>query len=846
MTDAGPAPGSIEVAYEQWLPAGESLAEARRPVVVLIHGSPGAGADFWRMGALLADAGYRVIAPDLPGFGRSGDQPSLSTLAHARSVLALMDALQIRRAHLVGWSLGGGVILNMERLAAASDRPEQIATLTLLASVGRQANEGSGSYFVEHLKYKAGKLFIGYGLELVPHFGLLGDHRFRMNTLRNFDDSDFRQHDAAIEELRIPLLIYHGRHDMLAPVRAAEDHYRRTRTSSLWIVDTNHFIAMIEPQARDAVAAFVPFFSRHDRAGVVEPRQRVDLGGPLRGSAAVWRLAEPTLTGLPWWLLAVAAAGLTLVSPLLAATLCAVLADGQVLDYGVAIIGISWGFWVQSLRLVARGRRLKDGAGISRIDWTRRFDRGAWATAWDACRSQFVASDRREMLLAAGALRRGMLITLGVRAIAAMAWATAVLLPCMIAARLTMEPLRAGLGAAGVMLAVLITAGVGAAAPLMLTRRGRQHVRRKVARIVRREYWLAWWFYLPLVPLLYRTLRGLGGVRRTFMAPTAVNPGMEGAGGFIGESKVRIMDALTASVRGSGLESLILPTILIEPGDAAARMERLLTRMEDRGIVFPIVLKPDSGYRGFGVRVIRDQGAALKYLGEVRTPVIAQMFHPGPHECGICWVRDVPARTGERAGSIFSVTRKEFPVIEGDGRRTLEELVWAHRRFRNQAPVFMARLADQRSWVPAKGERVRLAMSGNHCQGTLFRDGADLITPELEESIDRLARSFTDRGVPEGLDCGRFDLRYSDEAQLRAGRGFAIVELNGALGESTNLYDPDKSIVWSYGVLVRQWKALYRLGVWRKAAGFPAITLLELIRRTRAHVKSRSGSALAD
>jgi hypothetical protein len=153
--------------------------------------------------------------------------------------------------------------------------------------------------------------------------------------------------------------------------------------------------------------------------------------------------------------------------------------------------------------------------------------------------------------------------------------------------------------------------------------------------------------------------------------------------------------------------------------------------------------------------------------------------------------------------------------------------------------------------VLAAGERVRLAESGNHCQGTLFRDGSDLITPALEDAIDRIARGYqpaasgaTRAGAQ--LDIGRFDVRYESDEALRRGEGFSIIEFNGTAGESTNIYDPERSIFWMYRVLAGQWRLMYELGAARRREGAKPLSLLEILRGTRAYNRERTGSALAD
>jgi pyruvate dehydrogenase E2 component (dihydrolipoamide acetyltransferase) len=78
-----------------------------------------------------------LIAPDLPGFGNSTTTiPDYSIRAHARYVLQMMDAMKVDRFHIVGFSLGGGVALNLANLA-----PERVKSITMLSAIGVQEME---------------------------------------------------------------------------------------------------------------------------------------------------------------------------------------------------------------------------------------------------------------------------------------------------------------------------------------------------------------------------------------------------------------------------------------------------------------------------------------------------------------------------------------------------------------------------------------------------------------------------------------------------------------------------------------------------------------------------------
>jgi pimeloyl-ACP methyl ester carboxylesterase len=80
--------------------------------LLLVHGWPETRRIWWRNVAPLAAAGFRVIAPDLRGFGESDVAPDgfADTPSHSRDLAALLDALGVRRAVLVGGDLGGAVI----------------------------------------------------------------------------------------------------------------------------------------------------------------------------------------------------------------------------------------------------------------------------------------------------------------------------------------------------------------------------------------------------------------------------------------------------------------------------------------------------------------------------------------------------------------------------------------------------------------------------------------------------------------------------------------------------------------------------------------------------------------
>jgi len=844
----------IRLGYLEWWPAVEPKSHSPEPVakppVILIHGSPGQANDYAKMGPLLAHSGYRVLAFDMPGFNESsGWVKDYSILANAHGVLAAMDALHIDRAHVVGWSNGGGVGLHM-----ADQAPQRTASLTMLASIGTQENEGSGSFAFEHFKYA-----VAYGAavvlpECVPHFGLLGPRKLRHGFARNFWDSDQRPLRALMQRLTVPTLILHGRHDVLIAARAAEDHHRLIPTSRLVMLDANHFLPFTHAQA--TADHLLPFFERHDQPGVSALSDVLDLA-PSDHAAENNTLAQlrTQLRSRPWWLQMVMIAWMVAILPLAGLIAAVCFAVAMDVDMMVALVGVIVGLAlhaiaVLSLALLAPDRLhrlpfLKNRlSGVSAIDWRRRLSRGAIAQGFN---SAFIPSRCTPALLGVALARPGVLSIarfITGRLLGAITWAASAFFFALIAVSL-IAAWSDSLGPIWSAALLIPVALLAQAFPMLLTGRSRRHLAARLSRAIHYEYWPAFLFYLPLAPYI----TWLSIKHRGVMVVTCCNPAIENGGGLVGESKSTIMTAL-------GDNPFTLRTVLIPGGMPAAQRARLVSdamRREPALATFPIIIKPDAGQRGFGVKLARSDEDVVEYFESMTSPALIQPFHPGPHECSILWVRRPQAvgalpANGSHAGFLYSITSKEFPVLTGDGLHTLEDLIYRHPRFRRQAHVFLNRHAHRAAWSPARGEQVHLAVAGNHCQGTLFRDGSDLVTPQLTATVDRLARAYRN-GDPqgdEGLDYARFDVRFESVAGFTSGTEFSIVELNGTTGESTNLYDPAKSLLWAYKVLFGQWRILFELGAARRAAGTRPMTMAGVVGVIRAHYQQRRGSELSD
>lgn len=314
------------------------------PVIVLLHGSPGSAGDFDRVVPPLLAAGYRVVRPDLPGFGASAAWvDDYGNLSHAHDVLGLLDHLQIARAHAVGFSMSGGVVLHLAELA-----PERVASRTLLAAIGIQEGEGSGSYALEQAKYATGWLALVALPEAVPHFGALGRRAGRHGFIRNFFDNDQRPLRALLEQPGPPLLILHGIRDPLVPVATARAHHSLVPGSRLVVYDSDHFLPFREGDAAAVAADLIAFTGAIDQdippaqveltTVVAQPLQRFT---PFPGSFA----AQPLVA-------LVALLPLTLIAPVIGASVAAMWVADIALDPFLALVLLGLALWLRQVAAV--------------------------------------------------------------------------------------------------------------------------------------------------------------------------------------------------------------------------------------------------------------------------------------------------------------------------------------------------------------------------------------------------------------------------------------------------------------------------------------------------------------
>jgi len=434
--------------------------------------------------------------------------------------------------------------------------------------------------------------------------------------------------------------------------------------------------------------------------------------------------------------------------------------------------------------------------------------------------SRAVPGTRLPTYLAAGLLKVPAMRFLATTAAACAVWVTALFWLSYHVGMMAISEFRMFRSEAGKLTACVVLAAVLA----WILRKTLRKI--SFARITRWEFWPPAVFYIP-VAIKYVLL----AIRyRSFSLPTLANPGMD-AGGLIGESKFETLADLALAH-----SSLVAETHLVRFHSTDQQFAQISRIRKAHGLEYPIVLKPDVGQRGFGFKVVHSDDDVRAYVKQFSLDVLVQRYVPGPFEAGIFYYR-FPQ---EHAGKVFAITEKMFPVITGDGRRTLEELIRADPRASLVASTYLQRFASEKTRILSAGDSFKLVEAGNHCQGAIFLDGGRLFSETLEKRIDEISQSIS------GFFVGRFDIRYSSEDALREGRDFQIIELNGASSEATNIYDPRNSLWNAYRTLFQQWEIVFAIADENRKRGLRAMPVRTILEKLSLYRKQTALHPVSD
>jgi hypothetical protein len=328
------------------------------------------------------------------------------------------------------------------------------------------------------------------------------------------------------------------------------------------------------------------------------------------------------------------------------------------------------------------------------------------------------------------------------------------------------------------------------------------------------EYWSFNTVYGPIY--LYFIFLGLRV--RAFFFFSAANPSIEN-GGFLMESKWKIHQLIPDALQ---------PRTLFFTAQTNA--DDVLKALSEAAFSYPLVIKPDIGGRGRGVKKLNGEAALREAVQSFSINFLIQEFVPWENEAGIFYYR----YPNESTGHISGIVGKEFLSITGNGHATIDELLRQNPRFILQLDTLRKTFGERIQEVLPEGQTEILVPYGNHARGAKFLDFSDKITPQLTAAIHEACQQVS------GFYFGRMDVRYNNWEELEQGKNFSIIELNGAGSEPTHIYDPRHSVFFAWKEIIRHWKILWRISRMNHRNGIPYMTVkegMEMFRQNRAYEK---------
>jgi non-heme chloroperoxidase len=227
---------SVQIYYKDWGPRNG-------PVVVFSHGWP-LNSDSWESQMLfLADHGYRTIAHDRRGHGRSSQPWEGNDMDHYADDLAqLLDLLEVKNAALFGFSTGGGEVARYlsrhgsKRVAKAglisAVPPQMLKTAANPGGLPMEVFDGIRAASLKdrsqfYLDLASGPFYNFNRPGAKPSQGLINawwmqgmmaGHKNTYDCIKAFSETDFTDD---LKKIDIPMLVLHGDGDQIVPIDAS-------------------------------------------------------------------------------------------------------------------------------------------------------------------------------------------------------------------------------------------------------------------------------------------------------------------------------------------------------------------------------------------------------------------------------------------------------------------------------------------------------------------------------------------------------------------------------------------------------------------------------------------------
>ena len=243
---------------------GGKAYDAAQPTVLFIHGALNDHSVWILQTRYLANHGWNVLAPDLPGHGKSAGDAPRTVEAAAEFVLALMDTAGLTRVALVGHSFGS--LIALEVAARAGDRvshlvlagtafPMKVSPALLETSLKEPLKAITMVNVFSHSMLAPPPSGLGPGTWVYGSSRALMHRVLASNPLVNLFHTgfkacdDYKNGETAMQKVHAPTLFLLGKRDQMTPAKAAQPLISKAVNGKVVTIDAGHQMMLEAPDA---------------------------------------------------------------------------------------------------------------------------------------------------------------------------------------------------------------------------------------------------------------------------------------------------------------------------------------------------------------------------------------------------------------------------------------------------------------------------------------------------------------------------------------------------------------------------------------------------------------------
>lgn len=188
--------------------------------LLLLHGGFGSINDFQKVIPELSRH-FRVIAPDSPGHGRSGQADSLSYQLLSSYFSKMIDALALDSVYVLGWSDGGNAALIL-----AADRADKVRKVVV--SGANSTTDGLVSGVLDHMKKLTTDYVTSAMKEWLENYKKLSPQKDNwkkfVNDSKKMWFTRIAVPESKLRQIKLPVLVILGDHDIIRLEHGMEMH----------------------------------------------------------------------------------------------------------------------------------------------------------------------------------------------------------------------------------------------------------------------------------------------------------------------------------------------------------------------------------------------------------------------------------------------------------------------------------------------------------------------------------------------------------------------------------------------------------------------------------------------